>query len=126
KPIPWEAPTVSSITEPIRLGLFEDHRPVELRLWEADRQRHVLIAGVNGSGKSGLINVALGSLARCRDLVLWGIDLKGGMEFAAWQPVLDRLANSPAEAKQLLEAASRALDARMELLAGRRWRRWKP
>jgi DNA segregation ATPase FtsK/SpoIIIE, S-DNA-T family len=126
KPIPWPAPTVNSITEPITLGLFEDHRPVELRLWEADRQRHVLIAGVNGSGKSGLINVALGTLARCQDLVLWGIDLKGGMEFAAWQPVLDRLATSSAEAKRLLEAANRGVDARMGLLASRRWRRWRP
>jgi S-DNA-T family DNA segregation ATPase FtsK/SpoIIIE len=112
--------------EPIALGVFEDHRIVELRLWEKDRQRHILIAGVNGSGKSGLINVALSSLARCQDLVLWGIDLKGGMEFAAWQPVLDRLATSPAEAKRLLEAANAALDARMELLASRRWRRWRP
>jgi S-DNA-T family DNA segregation ATPase FtsK/SpoIIIE len=85
---------VTSITEAITLGLFEDHQPDELRLYEADRQRHVLIGGVNGAGKSGLINVALGSLARCQDLVLWGIDLKGGMEFAGWQPVLDRLATS--------------------------------
>jgi S-DNA-T family DNA segregation ATPase FtsK/SpoIIIE len=126
KPIPWTPPAVSSITEAIVLGVFEDHQPVELRLWEKDRQRHVLIAGVNGSGKSGLINVALGSLARCQDLVLWGIDLKGGMEFAAWQSVLDRLATSPAEAARLLEAANRGLDTRMELLASRRWRRWRP
>ena len=126
KPILWTQPSASSITEAIALGVFEDHRIVELRLWERDRQRHVLIAGVNGSGKSGLINVALGSLAGCQDLVLWGIDLKGGMELAAWEPVLDRLATSPAEAKRLLEAANAALDARMELLATRRWRRWRP
>jgi S-DNA-T family DNA segregation ATPase FtsK/SpoIIIE len=126
KPIPWAPPGVTSITDPITLGLFEDQQPVELRLWETDRQRHVLIAGVNGSGKSGLINVALGSLARCQDLVLWGVDLKGGMEFAAWQPVLGRLATSPASARLLLEAANRALDARMSLLASRRWRRWRP
>ncbi len=126
RPIPWTAPAATSITQPVTLGLFEDQRPVELRLWEADRQRHVLIAGVNGSGKSGLINVALGSLARCRDLVIWGVDLKGGMEFAAWRPVLDRLATTPAEARHLLEGANRALDARAELLASRIWRRWRP
>ncbi|MDQ6897967.1 MAG: winged helix-turn-helix transcriptional regulator [Candidatus Dormibacteraeota bacterium] len=126
KPIAWPASGTSTITEPVTLGLFEDHRRVELRLWEADRQRHVLIAGVNGSGKSGLINVALGSLARCRDLVLWGVDLKGGMELAPWHPVLDRLATTPEEARLLLAAANRTLDARTRLLAGRRARRWQP
>jgi S-DNA-T family DNA segregation ATPase FtsK/SpoIIIE len=126
KAIPWTAPAVTSVTEPVTLGLFEDHQPMQLRLWQPDRQRHVLIAGVNGSGKSGLINVALGSLTRCRDLVLWGVDLKGGMEFSAWKPALDRLATSPADACTLLEAANRVLDARMELLAGRNWRRWRP
>src|SRR3712207_8849701 len=41
---------------------------------------HVLIGGTTDSGKTGVLNIILGNLAASPDVVLWGIDLKGGME----------------------------------------------
>ena len=57
--------------------------------------RHGLLGGVAGAGKSGVLNVILAELVACPDVVLWGVDLKGGMELRPWAACLDRLATTP-------------------------------
>ncbi len=100
-PIPWPGPTVTSITQEIELGLFEHGRPAKVLLL----RRNVLVGGIIDSGKSGILNVILGNLAACRDAVIWGIDLKGGMELEPWASCLDRLATTPHEADELFKDA---------------------
>ena len=39
----------------------------------------------------------LANLAACRDVVIWAIDLKRGVELRPWAPCPDRLATTPAE-----------------------------
>jgi len=78
----------ATVTAPIPLGLFEDACPVAVTL----AYRHALVGGVAGAGKSGVLNALLASLTGCPDVVLWGVDLKGGMELRPWAPCLDRLA----------------------------------
>ena len=81
--IPWPGPSVSSITQPIDLGLFEDAslcRVLFARL-------HGIFGGTTGSGKSGGLNVLIGNLVACRDVVIWAIDLKRGMELGPWAVV---------------------------------------
>ncbi|TQS40393.1 hypothetical protein [Cryptosporangium phraense] len=73
--IPWRGSPARSIAEPIGLGIYEDAGPVRVTLL----RKHGLIGGVVGSGRSGVLNVVLAALTRCRDVVLWGIYLKGGM-----------------------------------------------
>ncbi len=92
--IPWPGPSVTSITEPIDLGPFEDAVPCRVSFL----RRHVLFGGATGAGKSGGLNVLIGNLSACRDVVLWGIDLKKGMELGPWISCLDRLATTPDEA----------------------------
>jgi S-DNA-T family DNA segregation ATPase FtsK/SpoIIIE len=121
-PIPWPGSTVASINEPIELGRFEDGDPVSIRLVG----EHVLTAGTMGRGKSGVLNVFMAALSRCVDVVLWGIDMKRGLELAPWRPALDRLATTEDAAFELLSAANRVLDARADLLAGRHERKWQP
>ena len=82
--------------------------------------RHGLLGGVAGSGKSGVLNVILADLVACPDVVLWGIDLKGGMELRPWAACLDRLATTPAEAAALLADAVAVLDARARAHGRRR------
>jgi S-DNA-T family DNA segregation ATPase FtsK/SpoIIIE len=106
--IPWPGPTARSLTDPIELGVFEDATTVRVPLL----RRHALIGGTTDSGKSGVLNVVLGNLAACSDVVLWGIDLKGGMELRPWAPCLARLATTPDEATRLLADAVAVLDAR--------------
>ncbi|MFI5933714.1 FtsK/SpoIIIE domain-containing protein [Actinoplanes sp. NPDC051494] len=110
------------MTEPIDLGVFEDATTVRVSLL----RRHALIGGTTDSGKSGVLNVVLGNLAACSDVVLWGIDLKGGMELRPWAPCLARLATTPDEATQLLADAVAVLDARANAAGHDNTRTWKP
>jgi DNA segregation ATPase FtsK/SpoIIIE, S-DNA-T family len=114
--------STASITRPVPLGLFEDARPVTLAL----THRHGLLGGVAGAGKSGVLNVILAYLVACGDVVLWGIDLKGGMELGPWASCLNRLATTPSEAADLLADAVAILDARAHHLTADGCRLWRP
>jgi DNA segregation ATPase FtsK/SpoIIIE, S-DNA-T family len=120
--IPWTGPSVRSITQPITLGVFEDATPVRVSFL----RRHGLLGGIAGSGKSGILNVIVANLAACADVVLWGIDLKGGMELRPWVACLDRLATTPAEATQLQRDAVGILEARAKAMGEGSERVWNP
>ncbi len=120
--IPWPGPSVSSITEPVDLGPFEDASPCRILFL----RRHALFGGTTGSGKSGGLNVLMGNLVACRDVVIWGIDLKRGMELGPWRSCIDRLAATPEEAVALLRDAVSILQARASLMATMGRREWEP
>ncbi|MCA1706850.1 MAG: cell division protein FtsK, partial [Actinobacteria bacterium] len=122
QPIVWPGSSVTSITQPLPLGLFEDGSLASALLL----RRNVLIGGMVGSGKSGILNVILAHLITCPDVRVWGIDLKGGMELRPWQPCLDRLATTPEHATALLADAIGELDHRAALLATIGVRVWTP
>jgi len=92
--IPWPGPSVTSITQPIDLGPFEDANPCRLLMLRL----HSLLGGMSGSGKSGGVNVLMGNLTACGDVVIWAIDLKRGMELQPWASCIGRLATTPAQA----------------------------
>src|SRR6202044_144500 len=121
-PIPWPGPSATSITEPIDLGPFEDAEPCRVLFL----RRHAILGGATGSGKSGGLNDLLASLATCRDVIIWAIDLKRGMELQPWAPCIDRLATTPAEAAALLADAVTILQARAAHLASTGRRVWEP
>jgi antitoxin (DNA-binding transcriptional repressor) of toxin-antitoxin stability system len=118
----WPGPSVASITEPIDLGPFEDAMPAKVLLL----RRHALFGGATGSGKSGGLNVLMGNLTACADVVIWAIDLKRGMELGPWAACIDRLATSPSEARGLLADAVAILEARAAHLAEVGRRVWEP
>ncbi|WP_245908174.1 FtsK/SpoIIIE domain-containing protein [Pseudosporangium ferrugineum] len=120
--IPWPGPVARSLADPMELGVFEDATPVRVPLL----RRHALIGGTTDSGKSGVLNVVLGNLAACSDVVLWGIDLKGGMELRPWASCLARLATTPEEATRLLADAVAVLDARAHASSRDNSRVWEP
>jgi hypothetical protein len=120
--IPWPGPSVSSITQPIDLGPFEDAEPCRVLLL----RRHGLAGGGTGSGKNGGLNVLMGNLTGCRDVVIWAIDLKGGIELQPWASCIDRLATTPGEASALLQDAVAILHARTAHLASLGLRGWEP
>ncbi len=122
EPIPWPGPTVTTITKAAELGLFEDGRPVRVLLL----RRNILIGGMVGSGKSGIVNVILAILTACRDVVIWGVDLKGGMELKPWAVCMDRLATTPAQATGLFQDAIGKLNQRADRMATQGARVWEP
>ena len=120
--IPWRGTAVSSVTEPIDLGPFEDAEPCRVLFL----RRHAIVGGATGSGKSGGLNELLANLAACQDVIIWAIDLKRGVELRPWTPCLDRLATTPAEAAALLANAVTILFARAQHLADHGRREWEP
>jgi hypothetical protein len=119
--IPWPGPSVTSITQPVDLGPFEDASPCRVLFM----RRHGLFGGTTGSGKSGGLNVLMGNLVACPDVVIWAIDLKKGMELGPWQSCIGRLATTPGQAIALLRDAVAVLEARAELLAAAGKRVWE-
>jgi hypothetical protein len=120
--IPWPGPSVTSITQPIDFGPFEDATPCRVLFL----RRHGLAGGATGGGKSGWLNVLMGNLVACTDVVIWAIDMKKGMELGPWAACIDRLATTSEEARALLADAVAILEARAALLAARRQRVWEP
>ncbi|MBV9856089.1 MAG: cell division protein FtsK [Streptosporangiaceae bacterium] len=120
--IHWAGSPVTSITEPIDLGPFEDGTPCRVLFL----RRHAIFGGTTGSGKSGGINVLMANLTACADVVIWAIDLKKGMELKPWQDCIGRLATTPEEATALLSDAVAILEARAEFLAATGRRVWEP
>jgi S-DNA-T family DNA segregation ATPase FtsK/SpoIIIE len=120
--VPWHGSSVTSITQPIDLGPFEDAEPCRVVFL----RRHAIVGGATGSGKSGGLNELLASLAACGDVVIWAIDLKRGVELRPWAPCIDRLATTPAEAAALLADAVTVLFARAQWLADHGKREWQP
>ena len=101
---------------------FEDAIPCRVLFL----RRHALFGGATGAGKSGGLNVLMGNLVACADVVIWAIDMKKGMELGPWAPCIDRLAITPDEARALLADAVAILEARAALLAARGERVWEP
>jgi S-DNA-T family DNA segregation ATPase FtsK/SpoIIIE len=120
--VPWPGPSAQTITEPVDLGPFEDAAPCLVSFL----RRHALGGGTTGSGKSGWLNVLMGNLVACRDVVIWAVDLKKGMELGPWRGCIGRLATTPGQATALLRDAVAILHARAGLLAASGRRVWEP
>jgi S-DNA-T family DNA segregation ATPase FtsK/SpoIIIE len=113
-------PPDASITRPCRIGRYQDGTPTELVL----ANQRVLIAGASGSGKSNIVNIVVWYLAACPDVVLWGCDLKFGLELGPWRPVFARVATTPDDATDLLHMALRVIQARGGLMEREGLREW--
>lgn len=113
--------------DPITLGYREDGALKTMTLTDSEEygSRSVMIAGSKGSGKSGLVNVIVGTRVCCRNAVVWGVDLKGGMELGPWRNAMDWCVTTFEEAMELLEALESVVDARAKYCADvlnvRRW-----
>ena len=77
--IPWPGPSVTSITQPIDLGPFEDAPPCRVLFL----RRHGLVGGAPEAAKAAGSTCSWATWSPATDVVIWGIDLKKGMELRA-------------------------------------------
>jgi len=122
QPIPWPGQCITSVTMPMDIGVSEGGRPARILLL----RRSALIGGIMGSGKSGILNLIIANLASCRDVILWGIDMKGGMELRPWADCFSRLAFTPQQATGLFRDAVERLNERAARMAAEGKRIWEP
>lgn len=95
------------------LGRFLDRSPTLAELYQAAG----LITGQRGSGKTVVLQVITANLMRCRDVVIWHVDLNGGGMSSAWTmpfalgqvhtPGVDWVATTPEEALLMAEVATK-------------------
>lgn len=81
--------------------------------------RQTLLLGASGSGKGSVIWSVIRQLAPAvarREVELWGIDLKGGVELAPARALFARLAYDFDEASEMLNDASTVLERRLAFL----------
>ncbi|GAA3039604.1 hypothetical protein [Streptosporangium longisporum] len=100
-----------SVLEPIVLGEYANSDPAGAEV----REEASLVAGKRGSGKTTLLQVISIALGRCRDNIVWHLDLNGGGLTQPWIDVwlngrvqrcpIDWAAPDLAEGKLMLAAA---------------------
>lgn len=82
-------PVGLSIAQPIPLGIMDKGNGLSLDL----QHKTFLIGGSPGSGKSVASQTIVMNAAKCRDVELWLIDPKRGVEFEDWEPCAKRFAS---------------------------------
>jgi hypothetical protein len=108
-----------TLNGPLPLGVFRDGTKAEPNI----RQLTATFAGRKGSGKTNLSNVALAGCCRMTDNLTWVIDLNGGGLALPWlhawhkagkpgRPPVDWVADTPAKALAMAQAALRIAKAR--------------
>lgn len=118
--IEWDGRSLRSITEVALLGKYADGSLGRTSWWKnGSGGYHRLMGGVTRSGKSGLMHLLCALYGPCDDVVMWGIDLKGGTALLPWAPMFDWIATTVEEAKDMVLAAEQLVDARAATL-GRR------
>lgn len=99
RPVTWPGPGITSIEQPMPLGVYPDGSEILLDLVAG----HVLLAGGTDMGKSGAVNVIIGNLVACADAQVLGIDMKpGALELGPWRRNMIALADAPDLARQVL------------------------
>ena len=89
---------VDVLTEPVPLGMTDGGDPIVVPMWEGS----VLVGGIPGSGKSGVLQLFCGWVALDHRAHLYTVDGKEGSELARWSPVAAASAGTVAETLELL------------------------
>ncbi|WP_326598078.1 plasmid transfer protein TraB [Streptomyces sp. NBC_01803] len=133
QPTDWPGPSAlgGSITEPVVVGVYEDG--ADAVLWfpaDPDSGRnatHFLTAGMNGSGKSAGVSVAMAEALTRRDVIVWAVDPSKGMQtFAPFLPHLDWAEMTLSGGEAMIDALTRVITARANALGKAGFKNWTP
>jgi len=109
---PWDATTISSLSEPMVIGVDEAGRPLEIVFDD-----HILISGKTGGGKSKLVQGLLATTLGARDAVRIGIDCKpGAVELGVFEDAMHMLARTPLDAVRAHHGLKALIEARGQIL----------
>ncbi|MCQ8195424.1 plasmid transfer protein TraB [Streptomyces rugosispiralis] len=131
----WPGPSAfgGSITDPVVVGIYEDGDPEQF--WfpadpnpKGDRNAtHFLAAGMNGSGKSAGMTLAIVDALTRRDFIVWACDPSKGMQtFGPLLPYLDWVEMTQAGGEEMIDALSQVITARADELGRHGFKNWTP
>lgn len=126
KPLPWPGPSrpQASIAEPLRLGRWQDGKPMEVTVpgW------HHQVMGCTGSGKT--LGVGMSEIAETvsrHDAVVVAFDITKGNQFLGpLRPALHALVTDPQEARRIIAGIRGFVRSRTDALAERGLHEWRP
>ncbi len=120
KPIPHPLPPLGSLSltraPKVMIGQYEDATPDLIPL-----DRHLLVVGSSGSGKSEWLQSLVAYLLACEHTAIVAADLASGATFDVWEPVLAApLATDVPSAFEFLGGLFRFIEHRERKLSKRR------
>jgi DNA segregation ATPase FtsK/SpoIIIE, S-DNA-T family len=125
----WPGPSSDDILQPVQIGYQEDAQPLLLRLMlEPGLGRNLQIAGMNGSGKSGAVNLLMAVIAGCLNARVWGAIDPEGTELPRWAPCIDsgRVVMTAKEAAEVITEYRELIELRGQELIQRGQTFWIP
>ena len=118
-PLPLLPPALNPDLENLTIGVGEDGAPWQLRILG----RHLLVAGLTGSGKGSVVWSILGALGPLLvdgTVQAWVIDPKGGMEFGQGAALFTRFAYDTSDGARELPRDAAATPVGRTCCAARR------
>jgi hypothetical protein len=120
-----------SITDPIPVGIYEDGAAAVLWFPSDPVTRrnatHFLLAGMNGSGKSVGMTVAITEALTRRDVIVWAADpSKGQQTFGPLLPYFDWAEMTMAGGEAMVAALTQVITARADALGRAGFKNWTP
>lgn len=118
----------STPNDPFTIGVYEDSEPVKFSLHSPDLgAAHMLIQGMNGSGKSEAAKVMFAEACKIKELEIWIIDTKKGSQTLGFiSDKADWVIGEERIADLLFKKFSLIIKARADFLGKKGLEKWEP
>lgn len=113
---------VDVLTDPVPIGITDAGEVILVALWQGS----VLVGGIPGCGKSGILQLCCGWVALDRRALLYTCDGKEGSELGRWSPVAAGSAGTVRETLELLTEVEEVRKRRADERAALGLRIWPP
>lgn len=107
------------MSDPVYLGPDEDDAATLVQMLE----RHTLVLGTSGNGKSNIANLLILAGVR-RGMAVIGCDLKKGVELAPLSPLMVTLAKDGHQAREVFDWLDQETDRRSDIMTREGIRSW--
>ncbi len=128
--IPWERSPYAgrSIADgPIRIGTYEDGEPAYIHLYTKGGARHILVSGMNGSGKTVGMRIIMLDAAERVDCRVIGLDVaKTEQTFGPMKSALDILIDNIADGTIFMTKLKAVIKERASHLGKNGYASWQP
>lgn len=102
-----------SITDPAPLGASKDpDRSFALGIAGV----HVIIVAATGGGKTVHFDNLIDYVSKCKNAVVWGINIAKRHAFSKWRGCIQKVGRDPDEAAEVLDAALAEIQRRLDIL----------
>ncbi len=124
----WVPRETRTPNDPMTIGVYEDGEPAQFALHSKELgAAHMLIQGMNGSGKSAGAKVMFAEAFKCPEVEIWTIDVtKGSQTLGVVESAIDWVITEERIADMLFKKFPILVKARANHLGKQRMDKWQP